>query len=89
MSDQVQLRRPDVIRHTCPVHGVQEFIHMAAFDWWKCPEYHGDHSDCRSVVLAEDLTPDGVDVVQWDRDAGSFEGLVRRHQQLHPDGQHS
>lgn len=70
------------IRITCPTHGVQDFIYMEAFDWWKCPEYHGDHSDCHSVVLREDLTPDGADVKQWAVEIGSFAGLVKRFEQI-------
>lgn len=53
----------------CPTHGRQTFIHNPAGDLWFCPHLLTFPNDqpivgCWSVILAEDVTPDGADVTQ-------------------------
>lgn len=47
----------------CPAHGRQEFVHLEAYSWWECP--HRSSLGCDSVILEEEITPDGAEVIEW------------------------
>jgi hypothetical protein len=49
---------------TCPQHGVQEFRHVESASIWVCVAWMRDpFTTCCMMVADEDITPDGVEVV--------------------------
>lgn len=67
---------PTVVRATCPTHGVRVFVSATALnstdDWWACEEWVWNTPEymiptCFSAIFREDMTPDGVEVRDFEQ----------------------